>query len=136
MVWQGKADGGERDISPDNPFELFTVLRFGALLGVITFISKVLIDQIGASAIFAVALLSGLVDLDAIVLSTTRMAGSVLTTEVATTSILLAAAVNLIAKMVLAILFGSRSYAMALAIATVTAILAGTASYIGVRGFA
>jgi uncharacterized membrane protein (DUF4010 family) len=95
-----------------------------------------MIDQIGASAIFGVALLSGLVDLDAITLSTTRMAGSVLTMEVATTAILLAAAVNLIAKMVLAILFGSRPYAKAMTIATITAVLAGTASYIGLRGFA
>jgi uncharacterized membrane protein (DUF4010 family) len=136
MTRQAEGDGNAVEISQGNPFELVTVLRFGAFLGAVTLISKIMIDQIGVSTIFAVALLSGLADLDAITLSTTRMAGSVLTTEVATTAILIAAAVNLVTKMVLAVLFGSRAYATAFSIATLAALAVGAAIYFGFRGIA
>jgi uncharacterized membrane protein (DUF4010 family) len=131
MLRGAKADDNAVDINPDNPFELLTALRFGAFLGVISFISKFTIDQIGLSAIFVVALLSGLADLDAITLSTARMAGSALTTEVATIAISLAAAANLTMKVVLAILFGSRAYAMALSVTTLTALIVAAAAYFG-----
>ncbi|PZM10989.1 hypothetical protein CPY51_21630 [Rhizobium tubonense] len=136
MTRQVEGDGNTVDISQGNPFELLTVLRFGALLGAVTLVSKIMIDQIGVSAIFPVALFSGLADLDAITLSTTRMAGSILTTEVATTAILLAAAVNLVTKMVLAVLFGSRAYALAFSIATLVALAVGAATYFGFHGIA
>jgi uncharacterized membrane protein (DUF4010 family) len=136
MTRRAEGDGNAVDISQGNPFELLTVLRFGAFLGAVTLISKIMIDQIGVSTIFAVALLSGLADLDAITLSTTRMAGSVLTTEVAAMAILLAAAVNFVTKMVLAVLFGSRTYATAFSIATLAALAVGAATYFGFHGIA
>lgn len=131
MLRGAKADDKATGINPDNPFELLTVLRFGAFLGVISFLSKLTVDQIGSSMIFVVALLSGLADLDAITLSTARMAGSVLTTEVATIAISLAAAANLIVKMVLAIMFGSRAYATALSATTLMALVVAVAAYFG-----
>ncbi len=136
MLRGAKADDKATDINPDNPFELLTVLRFGAFLGVISFLSKFTIDQIGPSMIFVVALLSGLADLDAITLSTARMAGSVLTTEVATIAIFLAAAANLIVKMVLAIMLGSRAYATALSVTTLTALVVAVAAYFGLSTLA
>ncbi|MDL2398315.1 MgtC/SapB family protein [Rhizobium mayense] len=136
MLRGAKADDKATDINPDNPFELRTVLRFGAFLGVISFISKFAIDQIGLSMIFVVALLSGLADLDAITLSTARMASSVLTTEVATIAISLAAAANLTMKMMLAILFGSRAYAAALSVTTLTALVVAAAAYFGYSALA
>jgi uncharacterized membrane protein (DUF4010 family) len=131
LARRSTAEEGASEIHLDNPFELMTVLRFGGLLGVIMCVSRVMIEQVGTSTIFGVALLSGIADLDAITLSTTRMVGSVLTKEIAATAILLAAAVNLIAKMVLAILFGDRGYATPFSIATVIGILAGGAGYAG-----
>lgn len=126
----GAAEGGS-DVHLDNPFELMTVLRFGALLGVIMCVSRIMIEHVGTSTIFVVAMLSGVADLDAITLSTTRMVGSVLSEDIAATAILLATAVNLITKMVLAILFGDRSYAMPFSIATVVGIAAASAGYAG-----
>ncbi len=136
MLRGAKADDKATDINPDNPFELLTVLRFGAFLGVISFLSKFVIDQIGPSMIFVVAPLSGLADLDAITLSTARMAGSVLTTEVATIAISVAAAANLIVKMVLAIMFGSRAYATALSVTTLMALVVAVAAYIALSTLA
>jgi uncharacterized membrane protein (DUF4010 family) len=124
------ADADAPGVNPDNPFELLAVLRFGALLGFVMVISRVTINQIGVSAIYGVALLSGTADLDAISLSTSRLAGSVLTVDVAATAILLAAAVNLITKMVLAISFGDRAYSRPFSLATVAAIAAGLISHV------
>lgn len=130
MMWRSTADTGATDVNPDNPFEFLTVLRFGALLGFIMVISRVLIDQIGVSAIFGVALLSGIADLDAITLSTSRLAGTVLSTDIAATAILLAAAVNLVTKMILAISFGNRAYSRPFTFTTIAAIAAGVVSHI------
>jgi uncharacterized membrane protein (DUF4010 family) len=54
----------------DNPLDLAGVLRFGALLGGVTLASRLLLDWLGAGTLYLVAAVSGLVDVDAITLST------------------------------------------------------------------
>ncbi|TCL72280.1 MgtC/SapB family protein [Rhizobium sp. BK251] len=105
-----------------NPFELSTVISFALLLGLISLISKIAIDHVGASALYAVAAISGLVDVDAITLSTARLAGSTVTIATAAEVILIAVAVNVATKVALAFTAGSRPYASALAAASGIAI--------------
>ncbi|KAA0699905.1 DUF4010 domain-containing protein [Neorhizobium sp. P12A] len=131
LARRSASEKGAADVHLDNPFELMTVLRFGAFLGIIMCLSRVMIERVGTSTIYGVALLSGVADVDAITLSTAQMVGSVLTKEIAATAILLAAAVNLIVKMVLAIVFGDRGYSIPFSIATIIGIVAGAAGYAG-----
>ncbi|MCF3639908.1 DUF4010 domain-containing protein [Rhizobium sp. TRM95111] len=121
--------GRTPDLGLENPFDLGMVLRFGALLGAVTWMSKVLVDIAGARMLFVVAGISGLVDLDAITLSTARLAGHAVDLRTASAAILLAVVVNLLTKVALAYSAAGRGrYAASLATATgvaVTAMVAG-----------
>jgi uncharacterized membrane protein (DUF4010 family) len=56
-----------------NPTEIRTALGFGLLFGVVLFCSAWLSDIAGSRGLYAVALVSGLTDVDAITLSTLRL---------------------------------------------------------------
>ncbi|TPW31406.1 MgtC/SapB family protein [Martelella alba] len=119
------ASGGGHELELKNPFELGMVLRFGALLGAIGFISKLLVQFLGPSSIIIIALVSGIPDLDAITLSTAHLAGNSVPIETASLAILLAVTANLVTKMVLAISSGTPTYGRLLGGLTMTVIVAG-----------
>jgi uncharacterized membrane protein (DUF4010 family) len=56
-----------------NPTEIRTALGFGLLFGIVLFFSAWLSDAAGSGGLYAVALVSGLTDVDAITLSTLRL---------------------------------------------------------------
>lgn len=65
--------GAPPELAVANPTELRTALGFAALYAVILLISAWLSDVIGNAALYGVALVSGLTDVDAISLSTLRL---------------------------------------------------------------
>lgn len=65
--------GAPPELAVTNPTELRTALGFAALYAVILLISAWLSDVIGNTALYAVALVSGLTDIDPISLSTLRL---------------------------------------------------------------
>lgn len=81
-----------------NPLQLMTAIKFGALLAVILLLSKALVAWLGDSGIYALALASGLMDVDAITLSLSRMAIEDISPVVAANGILMAAVVNTLVK--------------------------------------
>ena len=125
LVRRPGANAGAPSLALDNPLDLFAVLRFGALLGVISLVSRILLEQVGAASLFVVAGISGLVDVDAITLSTVRLVGDTLSAPTAVAALLLAVAVNMTTKAVLALVAGGRDYGRALAITTAVALSAG-----------
>jgi uncharacterized membrane protein (DUF4010 family) len=90
-----------------NPLDLRTAFEFGAFFTVITFVSQAAQQTIGASGLYLVGALSGLVDVDAITLSVANLwsKGQVSPT-VAVGAIAIPAAVNTIVKSVLAATLG------------------------------
>jgi len=56
-----------------NPMELRAALTFGALYGVVLFVSAWLSEAVGTKGLYVVALASGLTDVDAITLSSLRL---------------------------------------------------------------
>lgn len=134
-IWRSGSARNVPEIELKNPFELRTVLSFAALLGLISLISKIVIDYIGASALFAIAAISGLVDVDAITLSTARLTGSAINVKTAADVILIAVVVNVLTKVVLAFTAGKREYGIALALASAVAIATGAIGYFTLRSF-
>jgi uncharacterized membrane protein (DUF4010 family) len=122
-------EGESRDapLSIRNPFELGTVLKFGALLAVIMGLAKVLTALLGERAAFGLAAVSGIADVDAITLTMSRMAGSGLSAEHASIAILIAAGVNTLAKAAWGWGAGGREFGMPLAVATLVIAVAAVA---------
>jgi len=110
-----------------NPFELATVLKFGALLTVVTVLAKLLVRNGQGEGIYALAAFSGIADVDAITLSMSRLASDPASVLVAANAILIVVAVNTVSKAVLGWMTGGRQVGERLLISSAAAIAAGFA---------
>ncbi len=125
-------NGGERVLALSNPFELSTVLKFGALLTVVGVLAKGATKVAGDFGAYAVAALSGIADVDAITLAMARLGAGELGPDAAAIAIALAVGVNTCAKAALGWVTGGYDAGWRLAAASGLAILAGIAG-LGVR---
>ena len=97
-----RIDDGPRHPPLQKPFELTTALRFGVLLAVIMVAAEGLRRSAGDAGVYALALVSGLTDVDAITLSLSGMAADGLSAGVAERGIIIAAMANTAVKLGLA----------------------------------
>lgn len=81
-----------------NPLQFFTALQFGLLLGVILLLATAMEKWYGDQGIYLLSLFSGLIDVDAITLSLSRMAQEGTDPNVATLGILIAVITNTLVK--------------------------------------
>lgn len=76
LLWRGlRSDGELPDLELNNPTEIRTALGFGLLYAAVLFAAAWLSDYAGSQGLYAVALASGLTDVDPITLSSLRLFG-------------------------------------------------------------
>lgn len=93
----GRPDAPRLEVK--NPTEIRTALTFGLLYALVLFASAWLSDLVGSGGVYAVALVSGLTDVDAVTLSSLRLHGlGTLTTQQTATAILIALLANILFK--------------------------------------
>lgn len=93
--------------NPRNPIEMAAALRFGLLLAAVMVLARVAVVRFGAVGLYALAALSGLVDVDPITLSVASMAKqNELSAALAATAISLSAAVNTLVKPIIVMVLG------------------------------
>ena len=73
LWWASVRDQALEAPSQDNPAQLGAAIAFGLLYAVVLFAVAAVRDQFGEEALYAVAAVSGLTDVDAITLSTARL---------------------------------------------------------------
>ncbi|MDZ7344986.1 MAG: MgtC/SapB family protein, partial [candidate division KSB1 bacterium] len=98
------------DVQFINPFAIIPALKFAVLFVVILFVAKAALDFIGTRALYVTALIAGLTDVDAITLTTARLARQALDHSIAKKVIILAAMSNTIMKGSIALLFGAKLF--------------------------
>ena len=114
-----------------NPLELKSALVFAALLGLLTVLAAVGVDQFGDQAFYLIALISGVVDVDAVTLAASRnSANALITPDVAGRVVLLAVAVNVIAKSVYAAVIGGRKLAAPVWLGMLAIIIIGAGAFL------
>lgn len=119
-----------RGLSIQNPLDIAMVLKFGLLLAVITFVSRILAKTTGAWSMYALAAASGIADVDAITLSMAQLASETVANEAAARAILIAVAVNTIAKGVLAWISGGPEVGRTMLVAGLAALGSGLATHL------
>lgn len=99
-LWRGYRKKGEEapSLEVDNPLKLSTAVKFGLLLGLIMLAAAGMEEWLGDQGVYLLALVSGLVNVDAITLSLSRMAGEGMAADVAVAGILIAVITNTIVK--------------------------------------
>jgi uncharacterized membrane protein (DUF4010 family) len=98
----------ESQVEMTNPFSLMPALKFAAIYAAVLVISRAASDNYGAGGVYAAAILTGLVDVNAITLSAASLvAKGQLPTHVGVLAVVLAAASNTIVKAGITLFFGS-----------------------------
>ncbi|MFO7913211.1 MAG: DUF4010 domain-containing protein, partial [Desulfotignum sp.] len=100
FVWRrpGGKTGGHQPIAMKNPLQLGMALKFGFLLAAVLLLSEAMKAWFGNYGIYALSVVSGLMDVDAIVLSLAKSAKQDLAAEVAVLGIILACITNTLVK--------------------------------------
>ncbi|MFC6874862.1 MgtC/SapB family protein [Halobellus marinus] len=126
LYWRTSA---EETIEPEelnNPFRLRPALLFGAIFAVVLLVSEYANQWLGATGIYATAFFSGLADVDAMTLTLSRLAAEgTVSTEVATTGIVIAAIANTFVKAALAFLLGTYRLGRLVALVLGTVVASG-----------
>jgi len=108
-AWLVDRHAAQEPPEPANPAELKSALLFGVLYAAVLLAVAFARDRFGTAGLYTVAALSGLTDVDAITLSTSRLVdGGHLAPGDGWRAILLAILVNLVFKAVLVAILGSR----------------------------
>lgn len=98
-LWRYKITEEESaTIKLKNPFQLSTAIQFGLLLGAILVLSEGMQVWFGDQGVYAISVISGLMDVDAITLSLSKMSTEDLRHEVAVMGIILASVTNTLVK--------------------------------------
>lgn len=126
---QSAEEGADTPLTLTAPFELGTVLKFGAFLAVIMVAAKALTIWAGSWGALGLAAVSGIADVDAITLTMSRLGAGELGIETAAAAILVAAAVNTIVKAGLGWFAGGSRPGVQLAFGAFGAIVLGLAGY-------
>lgn len=108
-----------------NPLEMQSALRFGLLLACIMFASEGIRAWLGNAGVLLLATASGVADVDAITLSLSRMTLETLGIATAATGVILAGAVNNVAKATLATVVGGRRLGFLVATPLISAAVLG-----------
>jgi uncharacterized membrane protein (DUF4010 family) len=113
-TWRHRDRKEGRDHRPvvlKNPLQLGMALQFGLILAVVLLLSEAMKEWFGSSGIYVLSVVSGLIDVDAIVLSLSRSAKQDLASEVAVLGILLACLTNTLVKgVIFAFIAGIRDH--------------------------
>lgn len=93
-----------------NPFELGVAVKFGLLFALVLLGTKAASTYLGQTGLFVAALISGLTDMDAITISSARLAAQGTGHKVAVTAMLLGAGANTLVKIGLALALGGWAF--------------------------
>jgi uncharacterized membrane protein (DUF4010 family) len=103
------SEGANRDIVVKNPLQLGMALQFGLALAGVLLLAEAMKDWFGDYGIYALSVVSGVMDVDAITLSLAKSARQHSEIDVAIIGILLACATNTLVKGIMfAIITGTR----------------------------
>ena len=113
FAWHGLgAQDGLPELELRNPTEIRTAVSFGLIYALVLLFSAALSDYAGNKGVYAVALISGLTDVDAITLSSLRLFGmDKLSADETVTAILIAMLANLGFKLGIVAVVGGRQLA-------------------------
>ncbi|MEZ5982719.1 MAG: MgtC/SapB family protein [Parvularculaceae bacterium] len=129
VLWRGRSEQPS-ELKLGNPMELRPALFFAAFLGFVSVASRVGSAQFGAAGLYAVALVTGLADVDALTLTAGGQAhAGDLAANVAAIAVLLAAASNIVVKGAMTFAIAGRRAGLMVASAFALVLAAGTAGW-------
>ncbi|OGT65903.1 MAG: hypothetical protein A3I13_04025 [Gammaproteobacteria bacterium RIFCSPLOWO2_02_FULL_47_50] len=129
-LWKSQGKPGNEKHEPltlHNPFQISMALKFGILLGVVILLAEAMKEWFGDQGIYVLSVLSGLMDVDAITLSLSRIAINNLSETTAVRGIILAAITNTLVKGILFAFITNIKVSLKLILIIIASCIAGLA---------
>jgi uncharacterized membrane protein (DUF4010 family) len=115
--------GDSSSLAVANPLDLIAVLKFGALLATVMVLSRLATHFAGSAGAYALAVISGIVDVDAIALTMARLGATEIGAGAAAGAVLLALLSNTASKIVMGSVIGGAGMGGRLAAVSILAIV-------------
>ncbi|QGM96499.1 MgtC/SapB family protein [Methylocystis parvus] len=132
FMWRSaeRATGDGSPLTVSNPLDLPAVLKFGALLSAVMILAKIVTKFAGSAGAYALALLSGIADVDAISLAMASQGVTTIGAGAAALSVLLAILANTIVKSGIAWAIGGWGIGWRFSLASALSLAAGLAALV------
>lgn len=130
FYWTRGVEAGQSQMTFRNPFDLQPLVVFALTLLVASFFSGWLAAEFGAGGIMMSSASVALVDVDVAILTASHFSHTAIGAGEAARAILLALAVNALARVFYSIVTGPRLFFARLAVATLSAVATGAVSYL------
>lgn len=127
---RGRDGSGKATVQLKTPFNIVPALVFAGFIALVLFASRAALAYLGSAGLYATSALAGLADVDAITISTARLAAGGLGFGTAVTAIMIAVFVNLAVHAAYAFYFGTRRFGLYNAAGAVAVIGAGAAAVV------
>ncbi len=119
-----RSEGQPSEITLKNPFELASAVKVTLVFAAVLVISRAAIVYVGSSGLYLASALGGTTDVDAVTVSTAKLAKSGIDPGVATIAISIGIAVNTIVKTVMAATIGGRPLGKRVAVTGILVLIA------------
>ncbi len=106
IMWRSTEKTQIESIKINNPFKIFTAIKFGIIFAVILFVSKASLVFFGNAGIYFTSLIGGFADVDAVALSIAQLAGNNLSGALAVRLIIIAMLSNTVVKALITVFLG------------------------------
>ncbi len=140
LAWHFRLAGSEQDNSrstPRNPTQIDTALLFACLYALILLAASWLSDRVGSGGLFALSFISGLTDVDAITLSSSRLAvQEAIGLADASMAVAIAVGSNILFKSIVALTVGGRALGPAVIVAFALPLAGLVAGLLAMRALA
>jgi uncharacterized membrane protein (DUF4010 family) len=118
----------KRLVDVKNPFKISPALKIGLFFSIVLLVTKAMNAYFGSEGLYVTSLISGIFDVDAIVLSVANLAKEGLSLNIAVNSIMIVSFVNTLSKGVLFLFFGNRRVAYRICVSYLFMVLSGAIS--------
>lgn len=95
-----------QEIALKNPFELGSAIKVSLVFGAVLLVSRAAVTYVGDSGLYLASGLGGTTDVDAVTVSTAKLASSGISPQVATIAISIGIVVNTLVKTGMAVVVG------------------------------
>ena len=119
---------GQAEAAFRNPVEFRFVFAFAALLSAVILLSHAVAERFGGTGSVLGAAIAGLLDVDAITIATARLVPHLLEADTAAIAILTAVATDMLGKIGIGLMIGSRRFAFEVAVVALLSLGAGAAA--------
>ena len=129
MRWPDGAQAAQSAVGFRNPFSFLSVVGMAVSMGLVLLLGRIVVDRFGAAGAAVTAAVTGLFDVDAMVVSMARLSPATLDVDQASLAVLIGVASATLGKVAIAAAIGRGKFALAVGALSALCVVAGAMAF-------